>query len=81
MGGRPRQPRRALPPDAAAAKVDGAALPPQPARDARWGCPTPTVADASGAEAFAARIAWQLAQHGAVAGLDAGEAFHLIDQL
>lgn len=30
---------------------------------------------------FASRIAWQLAQHGAVAGLDAGEAFHLIDQL
>ena len=34
-----------------------------------------------GADAFASRIAWQLAQHGAVAGLDAGEAFHLIDQL
>jgi LmbE family N-acetylglucosaminyl deacetylase len=30
---------------------------------------------------FASRIAWQLAQHGALAGLDAGEAFHLIDRL
>ncbi len=37
--------------------------------------------EASGAATFAERIAWQLAQHGAVAGLDAGEAFHLIDQL
>jgi LmbE family N-acetylglucosaminyl deacetylase len=35
----------------------------------------------SGPEVFAARIRWQLAQHGAVAGIDAGEAFHLIDQL
>jgi LmbE family N-acetylglucosaminyl deacetylase len=32
-------------------------------------------------EAFASRIHWQLAQHGAVAGIDSGEAFHLIDQL
>ena len=36
---------------------------------------------ASGREAFASRIGWQLAQHGAVAGVDSGEAFHLIDQL
>jgi LmbE family N-acetylglucosaminyl deacetylase len=35
----------------------------------------------SGRETFASRIAWQLAQHGAVAGIDSGEAFHLIDQL
>ena len=35
----------------------------------------------SSREAFAARIAWQLAQHGAVAGIDAGEAFHRIDDL
>ncbi len=34
-----------------------------------------------GQDVFASRIAWQLAQHGAVAGLDGGEAFHLIDQL
>ena len=32
-------------------------------------------------DAFASRIAFQLAQHGAVAGFPAGEAFHLIDQL
>ena len=38
-------------------------------------------AASSGRQAFAARIAWQLAQHGAVAGIDSGEAFHLIDQL
>lgn len=36
---------------------------------------------AAGREALAGRIAWQLAQHGAVAGIDAGEAFHLIDDL
>ena len=36
---------------------------------------------ASGREAFALRIGWQLAQHGAVAGIDAGEAFHLIDDV
>ena len=35
----------------------------------------------SGREDFAFRIAWQMAQHGAVAGLDSGEAFHLIDHL
>ena len=35
----------------------------------------------AGREVFASRIRWQLAQHGAVAGIDAGEAFHLIDQL
>ncbi|HEX7444253.1 MAG TPA: PIG-L deacetylase family protein [Acidimicrobiales bacterium] len=35
----------------------------------------------AGRDAFADRIAWQLAQHGAVAGIDSGEAFHLIDQL
>lgn len=35
----------------------------------------------SGRDVFAARIAWQLAQHGAVAGIDAGEAFHRIDDL
>lgn len=37
--------------------------------------------EAAGIAVFASRIAWQLAQHGAVAGIDAGEAFHLIDQL
>jgi LmbE family N-acetylglucosaminyl deacetylase len=31
-----------------------------------------------GRSAFAARIGWQLAQHGAVAHVDAGEAFHLM---
>jgi len=36
---------------------------------------------ASGPDNFAARIGWQLAQHGAVAGIGSGEAFHLIDQL
>ena len=36
---------------------------------------------ASGREELAVRIGWQLAQHGAVAGIDSGEAFHLIDQL
>lgn len=35
----------------------------------------------SGRDALAARIGWQLAQHGAVAGIGPGEAFHLIDQL
>jgi LmbE family N-acetylglucosaminyl deacetylase len=30
---------------------------------------------------FASRIAWQFTQHGAVAGIDAGEAFHRIDDL
>ena len=34
---------------------------------------------ASGREALASRIAWQLAQHGAVAGTDSGDAFHLIE--
>ena len=34
-----------------------------------------------GGPCFAARIGWQLAQHGAVAGVDAGEAFHLMDRL
>ncbi|HEY5108740.1 MAG TPA: PIG-L deacetylase family protein [Acidimicrobiales bacterium] len=38
-------------------------------------------AEASGKEVFASRVARQLAQHGAVAGIDAGEAFHLIDQV
>jgi LmbE family N-acetylglucosaminyl deacetylase len=38
-------------------------------------------AAASGKKVFASRVAWQLAQHGAVAGIDAGEAFHLIDQV
>ena len=32
-------------------------------------------------EVFASRIAWQLTQHGALAGIDAAEAFHLMDQL
>jgi LmbE family N-acetylglucosaminyl deacetylase len=36
---------------------------------------------ASGRDTFATRIAWQLAQHGAIAGIDAGEAFHLIADL
>ena len=31
-----------------------------------------------GRSAFAARIDWQLAQHGALAGIDQGEAFHLM---
>ena len=31
-----------------------------------------------GHAAFAARIGWQLAQHGAIADVDAGEAFHLM---
>ena len=35
----------------------------------------------AGREAFAGRIRWQLAQHGALASLDAGEAFHLMDDL
>lgn len=35
----------------------------------------------TGPEVFASRVRWQLAQHGAVAGIDSGEAFHLIDQL
>jgi len=35
----------------------------------------------SARQLFASRIGWQLAQHGAVAGVDSGEAFHLIDQL
>lgn len=39
------------------------------------------IADGEGRDGFATRIAVQLAQHGAVAGFPAGEAFHLIDQL
>jgi LmbE family N-acetylglucosaminyl deacetylase len=35
----------------------------------------------SARQMLAARIGWQLAQHGAVAGVDSGEAFHLIDRL
>ena len=31
-----------------------------------------------GRTAFAGRIGWQLAQHGSLCGLDAGEAFHLM---
>ena len=34
-----------------------------------------------GRAAFAAQVDWQLAQHGALAGLDAGEAFRLMDDL
>ena len=41
----------------------------------------PTGAAGHGADVFRGQIRWQLAQHGAVAGLDAGEAFHLIDRL
>jgi LmbE family N-acetylglucosaminyl deacetylase len=37
--------------------------------------------DVSGRTRFASRIAWQLAQHGALAGIDAGEAFHRMDDL
>jgi len=44
------------------------------------GVSTDTTSGPSGADVFASRIHWQLAQHGAVAGLDVGEAFHLIDQ-
>jgi len=36
---------------------------------------------ASAREALTSRIAWQFAQHGAVASINAGEAFHLIDDL
>ena len=35
----------------------------------------------SGRAAFAAQVDWQLAQHGALAGIDAGEAFRLMDDL
>ena len=40
-----------------------------------------TVDGAPAREAFASKIAWQLAQHGAVAGIESGEAFHLLDKL
>jgi LmbE family N-acetylglucosaminyl deacetylase len=36
---------------------------------------------AGGRAEFATRIEWQLAQHGALAGLEAGEAFHLMSGL
>jgi len=46
---------------------------------------TPTSVDAGtgpdGVEGFRERIRWQLAQHGALAGVAAGEAFRLIDQV
>jgi len=38
-------------------------------------------ADPDAVDVFRERISWQLAQHGALAGLDSGEAFHLMDQL
>jgi LmbE family N-acetylglucosaminyl deacetylase len=68
------------PADAAAAKV-AALLCHHSQHESTMGVSDTSSGSASGAEAFATRIAWQLAQHGAVAGLDAGEAFHLIDQL
>ena len=68
------------PGDAAAAKV-AALLCHRSQHESTMGLSGSRHGDASGAEDFASRIAWQLAQHGAVAGLDAGEAFHLIDQL
>jgi LmbE family N-acetylglucosaminyl deacetylase len=68
------------PADAAAAKV-AALLCHHSQHGSTMGLSDADGGDASSVDAFAARIAWQLAQHGAVAGLDAGEAFHLIDQL
>jgi len=68
------------PADAAAAKV-AALLCHQSQHESTMGLPDGGDGAATGSGSFAARIAWQLAQHGAVAGLDAGEAFHLIDQL
>ncbi len=66
--------------DAAAAKVD-ALLCHHSQHESTMGLSDAAGGDATDADAFASRIAWQLAQHGAVAGLDAGEAFHLIDRL
>jgi LmbE family N-acetylglucosaminyl deacetylase len=40
--------------------------------------PTGDQRRAPGRTTFEARIAWQLAQHGALAGMDQGEAFHLM---
>ena len=68
------------PTDAAAAKV-AALLCHHSQHQSTMGLSDADGGDASGVDGFATRIAWQLAQHGAVAGLDAGEAFHLIDQL
>ena len=68
------------PADAAAAKV-AALLCHNSQHETTMGLSDAVGGDTPGAESFASRIAWQLAQHGAVAGLDAGEAFHLIDQL
>ncbi len=56
-------------------------VPPQPAWRAPWVSPPHDGPATSARQMLAARIGWQLAQHGAVAGLDSGEAFHLIDQL
>jgi len=66
------------PADAAAAKV-AALLCHHSQHESTMGLVDAAGGDASGD--FTSRIAWQLAQHGAVAGLDAGEAFHMIDQL
>jgi len=43
--------------------------------------PTDGSETADGRATFTSRIAWQLAQHGALAGTGAGEAFRLMDQL
>ena len=68
------------PADAAAAKV-AALLCHHSQHESTMGVSDRSSGSESGPEVFAARIAWQLAQHGAVADLDAGEAFHLLDQL
>lgn len=45
------------------------------------GTGAPTGPSGDGRAVFAARIGWQLAQHGALAGIGAGEAFHLMTGL
>ena len=67
-------------PEAAAAKV-AALLCHHSQHESTMGVEDGGDGQGAGPEVFAARIAWQLAQHGAVAGVDAAEAFHLIDQL
>jgi LmbE family N-acetylglucosaminyl deacetylase len=68
------------PDDAAAAKV-AALLCHHSQHESTMGLSADVGDEGSDAATFATRIAWQLAQHGAVAGLGAGEAFHLIDRL
>jgi LmbE family N-acetylglucosaminyl deacetylase len=68
------------PGDAAAAKV-AALLCHHSQHESTMGLATDAGDEGSDAATFATRIAWQLAQHGAVAGLGAGEAFHLIDRV